>query len=70
MRGGNVNWKDIVNLVPKRGRKRNDKVLQTGGRGEKKGPSQKNQQKKNSHHVGTEPLLYVIHDRGLCNGAL
>ena len=21
----------------------------------------------NSHHVGTEPLLYVIHDRGLCN---
>jgi len=22
---------------------------------------------KESHHVGTEPLLNVIHDRGLCN---
>lgn len=25
---------------------------------------------KKSHHISTEPLLYVIHDRGLSNGDL
>lgn len=37
-------------------------------RGERE-ESERNQGKE-AHHISTEPLLYVIHDRGLANGNL